>query len=175
MLDQTRLRRQLFGYDRVSWPAALRRGLNSVQDACFYCGGPLPRKTAAEPALPEEPARDSHRSLYSVVGHDERRDREPRARRRSVQPPKERPSALADVGGAVACAPGGPPRRTVRGTTEARWPSALARTLRTAAIYYERFAMDDLTPAWDGVQVVSTAVRPAADLIRQALRGIDEG
>ncbi|MFP5328413.1 MAG: HNH endonuclease domain-containing protein, partial [Acidimicrobiia bacterium] len=50
-LDESRLRRQLFGYERASWPARLRVELEGLQEGCFYCGRPLPRRTA-EPDAP---------------------------------------------------------------------------------------------------------------------------
>lgn len=45
-LDETALRRVMFGYERRPWPRQLCGVLEEFQDGCFYCGRPLPRATA---------------------------------------------------------------------------------------------------------------------------------
>jgi hypothetical protein len=168
-LDETRLRRQLFGYDRLSWPAGLRRQLESIQDGCFYCGDPLPRRTATESVGPERRAthidhfipwaatmNDAIENLVLTDGRCNLRKSDhlptPAIVARWLDRLEHHAPELCDAAQATG------------------WPSALARTLRTAAVQYERFGVDDVTPAWDGSAVIVTEVRSAGDLIRTRSR-----
>ena len=67
--EEDRLRRHLFGSDRVGFPAAVKSGLVEMQEGrCFYCSQPLGPEGRGRP-------------LPRLVAVAERRDREPRCRR----------------------------------------------------------------------------------------------
>lgn len=170
VLDETRLRRQLFGYERVAWPVALRQLLEALQDGCFYCGRPLPRRTASASTSPEDDRRATHidhfiawsRTMNDAIENLVLADSRCNLRKSDY-----------------LCSPNLVDRWLIRldenrtklaaAATTAHWPSALARTLRTAAVQYEAYAPGDVAPAWNGSHVVSLTLEPAAKRIRGGL------
>ncbi len=172
-LDESRLRRQLFGYERASWPVRLRAELERIQDGCFYCGRALPRNTA-ELDAPSSVARAAthidhvvpwSRSMNDAVENLVLADGPCNLRKsdylcspdlvvRWIERLRMRRTELADAAQAAG------------------WTSAMARTIRSAVVQYEAFGPGDRAPAWNGHAIEVVELAPGAATLRAFLQEV---
>lgn len=147
-LDETALRRQLFGYERRSWPRQLRPTLESFQDGCFYCGGPLPKSTAG--------IDDSNKSIKTHIDHFFPWSRTMiDALENLVLADSACNLRKSDSLPAPALVEKWAARIKAKRSTLAlraadlQWPSNPLRTTRAALVLYAPYANGGLGPAWD--------------------------
>lgn len=167
-LDETDLRRRLFGYARSSWPAGLREALQELQPNCFYCDGPLPSRTASSD-VPETRAathidhfipwaRSFNDSIENLVLADNKCNSRKSAHLCSTELVlrwlKRLTSHQSDL------------RRIAESLY---WPSDESRTLRIAVSMYRAAATSSLTLVWDAVALEAAKVDGALTAIETRL------
>lgn len=167
-LDESLLRRRLFGHARLAWPPGLREALENLQSGCFYCGGRLPRRTALDPVDEEGAATHiDHFVPWALSMNDAMEN-----------------LVLADGTCNVRksdnlCAPTVVDRWVARlrqhgpslerAAEAIRWPSDVKRTVAVALSQYRRYGDGEPATVWTGEHLVSMSVHPAAPVLGRLL------
>lgn len=158
-LDETTLRREMFGYERRAWPRELRVALEPLQSGCFYCSGSLPGQTAGVDS--ESGRRTTHidhffpwaRTMIDSLENLVLADSTCNLRKSDSLPAPalvERWVArVRDHGTRLAAA-----------ADELHWPYDALRTTRAALVLYHPYADAGASPAWDNLMSL-TDLRPA--------------
>lgn len=167
-LDETALRRQMFGYERRSWPRGLRAVLEELQRGCFYCGETLPRATAgADETGAQAKTHIDHffpwaRTMNDGLDNLVLADSACNLRKSDLLPAPALVVAWAarirDHTKALSVA-----------ATELHWPCDPRRTTRAALVLYQPYEQAGPSLAWDRT-VNLVELGPAADELR-ALQG----
>lgn len=149
-LDETSLRRQMFGYERRPWPRVLRGALEELQHGCFYCGGSLPKSTAGiDDGNGRAKTHVDHflpwaKTMLDTLENLVLADSACNLRKRDSLPAP----ALVEKWAARMTN-----HRTTLATLAAdlHWPHDPLRTTRAALVLYQPYERAGPSPAWDGV------------------------
>lgn len=164
-LDETALRRRLFGYTRAAWPSWLRPELERFQDGCFYCVSPMDAGRATTRATHID-----HFVPWSATMNDCVENLVLAHERCNLRKSDRTPgSALARAWlGRIEAH-----RRGLSSVAEGRWPTSARRTLSIARAYYGRFQGAGPVLTWDGAGLTMEDLDPVVTAIDLALARIE--